>query len=791
MKSQRPRAIAIIHTVHPPTIARGDPYRYGLKHRGCPLPMIRRASLAVLLSACVFGSLDAYAEPAATEAVLEAKLDAKIDPAEMGRWLKVLSAEPNHVGSPHDKSNAEWVAAQLKSWGWDTRIETFWVLYPTPISETLELMSGAAAPFRATLKELAIPGDASSLRAQKEALPAYVTYQGDGDVTAPLVYVNYGMRDDYLKLERLHISVTGKIAIARYGNGWRGLKAKLAQQHGAVGVLIYSDPREDGYSVGDAYPNGPARPAGGIQRGSVYDQPLYPGDPLTPGVGAVKDAKRLERADAKTILKIPVLPISYGDAQVLLGAMDGPVAPASWRGSLPITYHVGGGAGQVHLAVKSDWSLKPVYDVIGTLRGSEKPDSWVIRGNHRDAWVMGATDPLSGQIALLAEAKALGELVKDGWKPKRTIVYASWDGEEPALLGSVEWAETHAAELKAKGVIYINTDENARGFLTVSGSNAFQHFVGQVADDVRDPETGVSVGARRRGRLEVLAAEPGANDDAKAAGRIAADPSKEQSLGALGSGSDFTAFVHHIGLPTLYASYGGESGSGGVYHSLYDDYEYHSRFVDPGFVYDATLAKTVGRMVIRLADADLPLQRYADFADTVAGYLDSVKKLAATKSDEATVRARLLASSAYSLADDPTLPHAAPSALIQTPADDFAALDQAVAMLKTSAAAFDAALAAKGGSLTGLQRDKLDTVVQPLEQRLLREEGLPSRPWYANMLYAPGRTTGYEAATLPGVREAIDERRFDEAQKYVGITAQALSSYAAGLDEATAIINVE
>ena len=559
--------------------------------------MTRRACLSTFLFACLLNTPCAHAEPTATEAALEARLDAKIDPAEMGRWLKLLAAEPNHVGSPHDKSNVEWVAMQLRSWGWDTRIETFWALYPTPISETLELVSGAGAPFKATLKELPIAGDESSFRAQKDALPAYVTYQGDGDVTAPLVYVNYGMRDDYLQLERLGISVVGKIAIARYGNGWRGLKAKLAQQHGAIGALIYSDPRDDGYSVGVAYPNGPGRPAGGIQRGSVYDQPLYPGDPLTPGVGAVKDAKRLDRAEAKTILKIPVLPISYGDAQVLLLSMDGPVAPAGWRGSLPITYRVGGDGGQVHLAVKSDWSLKPVYDVIGTLRGSEKPNSWVIRGNHRDGWVMGATDPLSGQIALLAEAKALGALVKDGWRPKRTIVYASWDGEEPALLGSVEWAETHAAELKAKGVVYINTDENARGFLNISGSNVLRHFVGQVADDVLDPETGVSVGARRSSRLTVLAAEPGANEEAKAAGKTAENPAKEQPLEALGSGSDFTAFVHHIGLPTLYVSYGGEGDSRGVYHSLYDDYEFHSRFVDPGFVYDATLAKTVGRMV--------------------------------------------------------------------------------------------------------------------------------------------------------------------------------------------------
>ena len=351
------------------------------------------------------------------------------------------------------------------------------MLYPTPIAETLELVSGNGAPFKANFKEPPIPGDESSFRAQKTALPGYLTYQGDGEATAPLVYVNYGMPNDYLTLERRGMSVTGKIAIARYGGGWRGSKAKLAQEHGAVGALIYSDPRDDGYALGDTYPKGPAKPPGGIQHGSVYDQPMEPGDPLTPGYGATEGAKRLDLVDAKTLIRIPVLPLSYGDAQKLLAAMEGPVAPAEWQGSLPITYHLGGTGGTVHMAVRSDWSLKPIYDVIATLTGREKPNSWVIRGNHRDAWVMGATDPLSGQIALLAEAKALGELAAEGWQPKRTIVYASWDGEEPALLGSVEWAETHEAELKSKGVIYLNTDESHRGFLNTSGSGAFSHFV--------------------------------------------------------------------------------------------------------------------------------------------------------------------------------------------------------------------------------------------------------------------------------------------------------------------------
>ncbi|MDE2486039.1 MAG: folate hydrolase, partial [Alphaproteobacteria bacterium] len=340
--------------------------------------MKTRVRLAALMSACALGALGvAHAAPTApaSEAALEARFDAQIDPAEMGRWLKQLASEPNHVGSAHDKANAEWILAQLKSWGWDAHIETFWVLYPTPITESLELTSGAGAGFKATLQEPPIPGDEATYRAQKTALPAYLAYQGDGDVTAPLVYVNYGMPSDYDALQRMGISVKGKIVIARYGAGWRGLKPKLAQDQGAIGCIIYSDPRDDGYSVDDVYPKGAARPPHGFQRGSVADMTIYAGDPLTPGIGATKNAKRLTREEAPTILKIPALPISYADAQVLLASINGPVAPPSWRGSLPITYHVGGGEGSgvAHLAVKSDWSLKPLYDVIATLKGSEEP----------------------------------------------------------------------------------------------------------------------------------------------------------------------------------------------------------------------------------------------------------------------------------------------------------------------------------------------------------------------------------------------------------------------------------
>lgn len=420
----------------------------------------------------------------AKDEALEKKFDGLIDPAEMNGWLETMAAEPNHVGAAHNKANADMTLKQFQDWGWDAKIETFKVLYPTPLKVSLDLLGENG--FAATLTEAAIAGDEPTKT--DKALPAYLGYQGDGDVTAPLVYVNYGMPDDYETLKRMGVDVKGKIVVARYGAGWRGLKPKLAQEHGAVGCIIYSDPHEDGFAIDDPYPAGASRPAQGFQRGSVMDMPVYPGDPLTPGRGATDKAKRLSRKDAKTILKIPAIPMSYGDAQRLLAAMGGQVAPDNFRGSLGQTYRLGDdGAAKAHLVVQSEWSLKTIYNVVATMRGAEFPDEWILRGNHRDGWVMGAGDPLSGHIAMMGEAKAIGSLVKDGWKPKRTLVYLSWDAEEPGLIGSTEYAETYEAELAAKAVMYINSDGNGRGFLNVAGSHSLQHFVNGVAKDVDDP----------------------------------------------------------------------------------------------------------------------------------------------------------------------------------------------------------------------------------------------------------------------------------------------------------------
>jgi len=746
------------------------------------LSSVRSLALATMVAAPAL----AHGAPGAAD--LETKFDTSINPAEMGDWMKTMAAEPNHVGSAHDKLNAELTLTQFKDWGWDAKIETFKVLYPTPIQVALDLVGKTS--FKATLTEAPVPGDTTSSRT-KDELPAYVAFQGDGDVTASLVYVNYGMPDDYKALERMGVDVKGKIVIARYGQGWRGLKPKLAQDHGAVGCIIYSDPHDDGYSVDDVYPRGAARPAQGFQRGSVADMSLYPGDPLTPGVGATEGAKRLTRETAPTILKLPVLPVSYGDAEHFLSALEGRVVPTSWRGSLAITYHVGGtDAAKAHLVVKSEWSLKTLYNVVAMMKGAALPDQWVLRGNHHDGWVFGASDPISGHVAMMAEAKAIGQLVKSGWKPTRTLVYLSWDGEEPILLGSTEWAETHAAELKKKALVYINTDGNGRGFLGVEGSHSLESYVATVAADVVDPQTGVSVEARRRASAMTASGSVGASERAKEVGKLAADPAKNYPLDPLGSGSDYSSFLQHLGLASLNVGYGGEGHGGGVYHSAYDTWEHHSKFVDPGFVYAGALAKTTGRLVLRMSEAELPVQRYSDFANTVSTYVDEVKKLADRMRDEQIAQAKMFAANAFKLSDDPTLSRGLPTPLKVVPYVNFAPIDNALTRLKISAKTYDAALAAKGAALPAARKAKLVELAGRTEQALLMEPGLPGgRGWYKNMIYAPGRLTGYGAKTLPGVREAIEDERWADVDTYAAMIGKALTAYADRLDEGVALIS--
>ncbi len=712
---------------------------------------------------------------AAAQLQLEQRFDSQLFAADLRSWMAQMSSEPNHVGSVHDKENAEFELEKFREWGWDASIETFSVLYPTPREIALELI--APTHFTAKLTEPPIEGDATSAKT-KDELPAYNVYGADGDVTAELVYVNQGMPEDYQELERQGVSVKGRIALTRYGGGWRGLKPKLAYEHGAVGCLIYSDPRDDGYGAGEPYPQGGYRPRDGIQRGSVQDTVLYSGDPLTPGVGSTAGAKRLAIKDAKTIQKIPVLPISYAAAEPLLAALGGRVVPASWRGGLPLTYHMGPGPAKVHLKVLSDWNQKILYDVIATLRGTQEPDHWIIRGNHHDAWVFGADDPLSGQVALMAEAKAIGALLRTGWRPRRTLIYASWDGEEPGLLGSTEWAETHAVELKAKAALYINSDMNSRGSLRVGGSRALQYFVSAAARDVTDPETGASVLAR------AVAQERVGGYEGRSVGR--SNAGNDLQLVALGSGSDFSPFLQHLGVNSLDVGFDGEADYG-VYHSAYDSFDHFKRFVDPTFEYGVALAKVVGRLVLRSSQSALLPARETDFAASIATYGDELHKLVEGMRVKSHELAELLDEHAFELAANPQNPRSPPPRVAAGPYLNFAELDNAIEKLAQSAKSFDkeyARLGALDDSTSNAARERFNATLTDLEQSLTDPHGLPGRAWFAHMIYAPGLHTGYGVKTLPGIREAIEERRWDEANRYIGVVSRALNAYSARLDRA-------
>ncbi len=707
---------------------------------------------------------------------LEARFDATLDAKNLRSWMERLSARPHHLGSPYGKENAAYIESLFKSWGYETRIEEFSVLMPTPKERVLEMV--APTRFVASLQEATLAADKTSGQ-KKEQLPTYNAYSADGDVTGELVYVNYGVPADYEELALRGVDVKGKIAIARYGGSWRGIKPKVAAEHGAIGCLIYSDPSGDGYTQGDMYPKGGFRPNDGVQRGSVKDMPIYSGDPLTPGYAATKDAKRLSLAEATTLTRIPVLPISAADAQPLLAALGGPLAPASWRGALPITYRLGGGPAKVHLKALFNWDMATAYDVIATLRGSELPDEWIVRGNHHDGWVNGASDPISGLVALMEEARAVGVLAKGGFKPRRTLVYAAWDGEEEGLLGSTEWVEAHQDELRAKAIAYVNSDGNSRGFLGAGGSHSLQTFVNDALADVQDPARRLGVLARARAQ----AIFDGSGEDAKRA-RAA----KGVELAALGSGSDFTPFLQHAGVASLDIGYGGE-GDYGQYHSIYDSFDHYTRFMDPDFSYGVALAKTGGRIVLRLSQAEsLPF----DFAPLVSAldlYTGEVKALAERLRDETEQRNKDLDDGLYSAYFTPYETRVAPERRDAVPHLNFAPLENGVEKVRVAVAALDKAREARAGKPLASDASRaLDAVLIASERALTRDDGLPGRPWYRHQVYAPGQYTGYGVKTLPAVREALELRRWSEAEAQAVVVGKTLEGFAAQVDRATAIL---
>lgn len=726
---------------------------------------MRIATLTLLLMAGAASAADDNilgfaADSSASQRAIEAQLDTRIDADEMDVWLRHLSRLPHHVGSTAGKENAEYMAELLDSWGFDTEIATYEVLMPTPLTREVELV--APTRFSATLTEDTLPEDPSTGR-RDDLLPPYNAFSIDGEVEAELVFVNYGTPEDYEVLERYGIDVTGKIAIAKYGRTWRGIKPKLAGEKGAIGTIIYSDPADDGYAAGDVYPKGPFKNDSGVQRGSVMDMPTYPGDVLTPGRGATPRARRLDKEDAPTITKIPVLPISYRDALPLLAAMGGEVVPREWHGGLPITYHLGPGPARVRMKVEFDWKMVSAYNVIARLEGSEYADEWVIRGNHHDGWNHGASDPLSGQVAMLAEAKAVAELANAGHRPLRTVIYAAWDAEEPGLIGSTEWVEHHAKELKQHAVAYLNTDSSSRGFLGMGGSHTLERYLNQVADEVNDPRAGISLKERRRAFLMV-------NGDEKT--KADARDRSDLRISPLGSGSDYTPFLQHLGIASASIGFGGE-GSSGSYHTLYDTYEHFVKFRDPGLTYAVTLAKVAGRATLRLANAPrLPFE-FQGFADNVALYVSELEQLADNMREETAGVNKMIADGIYAAAMNPYKSFGPPIAKEAVPHFSFAPLKNAVARLQEAAADFDDNADYNVANIAGI-----NTLLFTSERLMTRDAGLEGRPWYKHHIYAPGFYTGYGVKTIPGVREAIEQREYEKVAPQIEIAAEVLNRIA-------------
>jgi N-acetylated-alpha-linked acidic dipeptidase len=681
------------------------------------------------------------------ERAAEERFRAVPKPENLREHMRVIAEAPHHAGSPASRKVAEYILAQFKSYGLDAHIEEFQALMPYPTERILEMMG--PEKYTAQLKEPAVAADKNST--DPGQLPTFNAYSADGDVTADLVYVNYGVPADYDQLAKLGIDVKGKIVIARYGQSWRGIKPKVAYEHGAIGCLIYSDPEDDGYYQGDVYPGGAYRPEQGVQRGSVMDMPIHPGDPLTPGTASEPGSTPpMDRNASPVILKIPVLPISYGDALRLLKQLKGPVAPRDWRGALPITYHVGPGPAKVHLKLAFDWKERPLYDVIARIEGSEFPNQWIVHGNHHDAWVNGASDPTSGQVALMETARSFGELLKSGWKPKRTIILAAWDGEEWGLLGSTEWAEKHASELTKNGVVYINSDSTGKSWLNVSGSHSLQAFVNDVMRDVPDP--------KRPGKTLFAAKQ----DHVVAEAKTRAEQTKLRERGdfpieALGSGSDYTAFLDFLQVASLDMGFGGEGG-GGVYHSIYDSYYWYTHFSDTDFVYGAALSKTMGTVIMRLADADVLPFEFTATAKTLRGYVDDIEKTRSEMDNAQTV--------------------------------DLTPVRKALDHLDNAAAAYNAAIA-RPDAVTAMKPEQLaelDTLLYTSERAFRYDKGLPRREWFKHLAYAPGFYTGYGVKTLPGIREGIEHKEWDQARAYVPIVAAAIDRLASQVERAAALV---
>ncbi len=679
----------------------------------------------------------------AAEQEIEKKFMAVPDPKLAEEHLRILTQAPHIAGSPEDKATAEYVARKFRDAGLETSIVEYKVWFNHPAEIRVDMTAPPGVEMHGPRREHV---DDDPFQDDPRIVTAYNAMSPSGDVEADVVYANYGSPEDFDKLKEMNVDVRGKIVIVRYGENFRGVKAFVAQERGAAGVIIYSDPKDDGYYRGDAYPKGPWRPASGVQRGSIGYMFQFPGDPTTPGVAAtpsLPDAKRISPAQSEQIPKIPVTPLCYADASPILEHLAGQASPREWQGALPFTYHVGPGPTKVKMHLKQDYQFRTIWDVIGKFPGTAFPNEWVIAGNHRDAWVYGAVDPNSGTAALLETVHGVGALLKSGWKPKRTLVFGSWDAEEEGLMGSTEWGEDHAQEL-ANAAAYFNMDVAVSGKkFGASGVPSLKEFIREISKAVPSPQGGTVYDAWK------TATQPkdekhrfDENKSGNSRSPAASFPG-DVPVGDLGSGSDYSVFLQHLGVPSTDIS---SSGAYGVYHSTFDDFTWFKKFGDPDFVYEQEMARVYGLEAIRMADADVLPYDYEDYGKEILVYLEVARSKARDKFGD-------------------------------------------------KAPNFDAAFAGArhlqdaGAKILQKQRkipaapERLNAALREAERALLIPEGLPNRPWYHHAIYAPGQYTGYAAVVIPGVNEAIDRGDLARTEKQIAALAEALNRSVRVLDQ--------
>jgi N-acetylated-alpha-linked acidic dipeptidase len=699
----------------------------------------RGNSTSLASSASIFGFRDS-----ATETAVESRFLAVPDPKLAEEHLRTLTKAPHMAGTAEDKATADYVAAKFRAAGLDTEIVEYKVWFNYPLEISVDITAPPGVQMHGPTREHV---DGDPYDGDPRVVMPFNGMSPSGDAEAEVVYANYGTPEDFEKLEKLKIDVRGKIVLVRYGQNFRGVKVFVAQEHGAAGVIIYSDPFDDGWRRGDKYPDGPWRPDTAVQRGSVGYMFEFPGDPTTPGfpsLPTLPESKRVSPQKSAQMPRIPVTPLSYHDAAPILQHLDGPDSPREWQGALPFTYHVGPGPVRVKMHLKQDYQYRTLWDVIGRVPGSESPGEWVVAGNHRDAWVYGAVDPNSGTAATLEAVHGIGDLLKSGWKPKRTIVFGSWDGEEEGLIGSTEWAEQHETEL-ANAPAYFNMDVAVSGpKFSASAVPSLKQFVRDVTKTVPSPKGGTVYEAWEKGDQPgaLLAQSPA--EAIEGSRRMPAAPTKgEAPVGDLGSGSDYSAFQQHLGVPSTDV---GSGGPYGVYHSVFDNFAWFKKFGDPDFVYEQQMARVFGLEVLRMANADVLPYDYEQYGKEIAAYIDSAKKRAESKFGG----------------------HAL----------DMNAVTAANKRFQEAGAKILAKQKNPPRNAAGLNR-----ALRGVERALLLPEGLPHRPWFRHAIYAPGEYTGYAAVVIPGVNEALDKGDAERARQQLAILAAALERAAQALNE--------